>query len=294
MSAQNTGKKSGSIHYRERFIREFLLRLRRFYKTYGLGTTIRRSITLAFNRDPYKRVVAQHSGQGNEIIFSKIYELNLWSTTESRSGRGSTREYTKALRQQLPLILAEFAVKSFVDAPCGDFNWMRDVELPANLSYVGIDIVADMIARNQAAYGSERRKFVKADITRDSLPKADIIFCRDCLFHLSLEDIFAFLQNFVNSQSSYLMTSTHQNEDNFPNCDIKSGGFRVIDLFREPFCLTRSVLARVEDYMPPDPKREMCIWPREAIVDALTRRERNYLTRGSFDSHAPSPVSSPL
>jgi len=58
--------------------------------------------------------------EGNEAVFSQIYELNLWSTTESRSGRGSTLDYTKALRAALPHILTELAVKKFIDAACGD------------------------------------------------------------------------------------------------------------------------------------------------------------------------------
>jgi len=264
---------SPTLSYRQRPFREFALRVRRFYATYGLVTTIRRAIILTFNLDPYKRLVARHADENNEAVFSKIYELNLWQTTESRSGRGSTMAYTKSIRETLPEVMAALQVKSFVDAPCGDFNWMRLVELPVECTYAGIDIVGEMIARNQAAYGDERRSFIKADITREPLPKVDMIFCRDCLFHLSFEDIFKTLDNFVRSESRYLMTSTHQNADRFPNKDIKSGDFRVIDLFSEPFSFSREVTARVADYMPPDPPREMCVWPREAIVEALARRD---------------------
>jgi len=251
--------------------REFLLRVRRFYSRYGAYSTIRRAYVLLRKKDPYKQTVTLLSKQGNEVVFSKIYENNLWQVAETRSGLGSTIEYTANIRKALPEILTSLNVGTLVDAPCGDFNWMQAVEIPAGCKYLGIDVVGEIVARNQAGFGGPDRSFLKLDITRDRLPKADLIFCRDCLFHLSYKDIFGFLTNFVDSGSHYLMTSTHKNQDGFPNKDILSGDFRVIDLFSEPFLLPTDVLARVDDYLEPDPPREMVVWPREAIRGALSK-----------------------
>jgi len=112
------------------------------------------------------------------------------------------------------------------------------------------------------------------DITRDPLPRGDMVFCRDCLLHLSIADIFRFLHNFVESGSTYLMTTTHRNDGEFANRDIVSGYVRLIDLFAEPFCLSRDVVARIDDYIAPHPPREMVVWRREAIVAALARRSK--------------------
>jgi hypothetical protein len=77
--------------YRGNTFREIVPRVRRFYRKYGFLTTIRRSFTVLFQRDEYKRQVALHSGKGNEVVFSKIYEGNLWVDGESRIDALATR-----------------------------------------------------------------------------------------------------------------------------------------------------------------------------------------------------------
>jgi len=216
-------------------------------------------------------MVARASKKDNEAVFSEIYDRNLWSTAESHSGRGSTVEYTVSLREALPKILLELDVKVFIDAPCGDYNWMRLVPFATDCRYIGLDVVPKIVENNRSSFGGEKTEFHKLDITREALPHGDLLFCRDCLFHLSFGDIFKFLENFVRSETKYLMTSTHHNRDGFPNRDINSGDFRLLDLFAEPFCLGSSVIHRIDDFVPPDPAREMCVWPRLAIVEALMR-----------------------
>src|SRR5271163_1998520 len=60
----------------------------------------------------------------NFPAFSKIYADNLWEDAESRSGPGSTLASTTSLRRDLAMLLVKMDVKTFFDAPCGDFNWM--------------------------------------------------------------------------------------------------------------------------------------------------------------------------
>jgi hypothetical protein len=258
--------------YQGNAIRDIVTRVYRFYRKYGFLTTMRRSFTALFRLDEYKRQVSLLSGKGNEAVFSKIYESNLWVDDESRSGPGSTLRYTRTLREALPQLVSTLHIGIFIDAPCGDFNWMREVRLPAECAYVGVDIVPEMISRNQLKYGNQKLSFVKLDITSEPLPRGDIVFCRDCLLHLSFSDIFNFLDNFVRSEARYLMTTTHRNDGSFLNRDIRSGDVRLIDLFAEPFRLTREVVARVDDYIEPHPPREMVVWRREAIVAALAKR----------------------
>jgi hypothetical protein len=63
--------------------------------------------------------------------------------------------------------------------------------------------------------------------------------------------------------------TNHINVSGFKNEDIESGGFRLLDLFIEPFHLPRQVLHRVADYVFPFPQREMCVWSRDQIAGAL-------------------------
>jgi len=71
--------------------------------------------------------------------------------------------------------------------------------------------------------------------TRDPLPHADLILCRDGLVHLSFADIRAALRNFRRSGARWLLATTfiaHEHND-----DIRTGGWRMLNLERLPFHL---------------------------------------------------------
>ena len=200
-------------------------------------------------------------------VFQRIQDVNHWGNVESASGDGSTLGYTHNLRHELAKFLRAFRVVSMLDAPCGDFNWMRAVDLPEKFGYLGGDIVPSLIAANRARY--PERRFVEFDIARDPFPDADLWFCRDCLFHLSEAAALAALRGFAGSRVGFVMTTTHLNVANFQNCDIEPGGFRLIDLYAPPYRLPREVIYRIPDYVFPYPQRELCVWSRAQVTAAL-------------------------
>ena len=112
------------------------------------------------------------------------------------------------------------------------------------MTYVGIDIVQELVAENNERYKNDRCRFIVGDITQDPLPPGHLLICRDCLFHLSYKDIFLVLKNFVESGSDFLLTSTHLKPELAFNRDIVVGDFRIIDLLTEPFCFSENVLYR--------------------------------------------------
>ena len=73
--------------------------------------------------------------------FSYIYEKNHWQSRESRSGEGSEIAYTENLRNKLTEIIEYYGIQNVVDAPCGDYNWMKKLRKTSHFSYIGIDIV---------------------------------------------------------------------------------------------------------------------------------------------------------
>jgi len=179
-------------------------------------------------------------------VFQDIYEgkTNLWGQEESKSGGGSSMNATIALREQLPLIIEKFAITSMLDAPCGDYNWMKTVE--KNCSYIGGDIIPEMIENNQKLFGSEKFQFKVIDITKTPIPKVDLIFCRDCLQHLSYNSIKKAIENFKNSGSKYLLTSSYPKT--WRNWDILDGDFRCINLSKKPFCFPKPLLVIKEKH----------------------------------------------
>lgn len=164
--------------------------------------------------------------------FTAIYRNNLWNNEESYSGGGSTLKRTSPVRSQLPTLLKGRRIRSICDAGCGDFNWMKHVDL-AETIYIGVDIVRDMIEANRTVYGNERRRFIELDIVSEVVPKVDLILCRQCLYHLSLSDIHAALINFKSSMSEYLLV-TH-NPGASINIDTITGGWRWLNWTLPPF-----------------------------------------------------------
>ena len=146
-------------------------------------------------------------------------------------------------------VIERYSIRSLLDAPCGDFMWMKELELPIE-SYVGIDIVEKLIELNTAQFQSPGRQFLVGDLTCVSLPKSDLVLCRDCLVHFSYADVFRALSNMKKSGSRFLLTTTFRRLGE--NHDIETGGWRALNLLRAPFCLP-APLAYFQDWCP-DPK----------------------------------------
>jgi 2-polyprenyl-3-methyl-5-hydroxy-6-metoxy-1,4-benzoquinol methylase len=156
---------------------------------------------------------------------------------ESLSGLGSSIVNTKELRDALPGIFTRHKIHSIVDIPCGDWNWMRLVDLSGK-DYLGLDIVPDLIEANKAKYQKEGVRFEVRDAVKDALPKADLVICRDFLFHLPNAMAIQVLQNIKESGSRYLLTTSFPRLEN--NKDLVVGGsvgWRAINVCLPPFNL---------------------------------------------------------
>ena len=208
--------------------------------------------------------------------FTKIYEENLWGGVESLSGPGSHMDTTKNLRDHLPRLIEDFGICSMVDAPCGDFAWMKHVLPELDIDYIGCDIVDFVVDRNTANYGKDRVTFLQKDICADRLPDADLIMVRDCLFHLSYQDINRFLAQLARVDYKFLLTTTHFADPRLgiKNSDIVTGDFRRIDLFAPPFAFRREdQLSEVKDYLEGERPRKMFLIAKDDVPTALLQTE---------------------
>lgn len=169
-------------------------------------------------------------------VFSEIYKNNGWASAESISGPGSEIVNTRYLISELPFLLRHFNINSFLDLPCGDFNWMQHVDL-SGVKYIGADIVPEIVSRNQKLFASESRQFTSLNLLDSSvvLPRMDAVFCRDCLVHLPLQDIFTALHNICNSGALYLITTSYSFFRHPANYEIQIGQWRRINLEAAPF-----------------------------------------------------------
>jgi methyltransferase family protein len=177
-----------------------------------------------------------------EEVFTRVYTQNLWGNAESRSGPGSSSAATAAVAAQLPDIWTRYGIRSLVDAPCGDCYWMSKIATALD-RYVGVDIVPELIEANRAEHPA--LTFQCADLTRDVLPGADAILCRDCLQHLPTRLIQSALDRFKASGARWIFLTTNENVR--ANQDGVIGGSRPINLQLPPFNFPPPVEMIAED-----------------------------------------------
>lgn len=182
---------------------------------------------------------SQSGAVGSRLDFSAIHRDNGFVGTESLSGAGSTRFQTRVIRQKVPDLFRELGVKSLVDIPCGDFHWMRDVDL-TDIHYTGADVVEEMVRKNQQLFGGPLRVFECVNLITGPLPAADLVFCRDCLVHLPFEDALAAIETIRQSKCKWLLTTTFTRDT--PNAELDAAGWRALNLTLPPFNLPKPSL----------------------------------------------------
>ncbi len=178
-----------------------------------------------------------------KAVMQQIYDRNLWGGNSSSfySGLGShdpeiVLPYLKVVISFLNTFERPLTV---CDLGCGDFNVGKEL-VKYTKNYVGIDIVPELIARNQEKFKADNLEFRCLDIAKDDLPIADCAILRQVLQHLSNAEI----KNIVSKLScfKYVILTEHIPKGDFiPNSDILSGqGIRLkkksgVNILEPPF-----------------------------------------------------------
>ena len=135
--------------------------------------------------------------------FDVIYACNRWASGYSSSGRGSTLEHTKVIRTALVNLLPKFS--SFIDAPCGDFHWMKSVRslVPDfDSKYLGIDRVQTLIQQNTSLFPTLQFRVGDVEMMNDN---AELVLMRDLLQHLKTDTQIAILRTLKRNGSKLLL-----------------------------------------------------------------------------------------
>lgn len=176
---------------------------------------------------------AEFAGLDLAQRFERIHATNLWGADTSVSGVGSELEATAAIRERLPGLLKELGVRSMLDAPCGDHRWVANLAFELD-RYVGVDIVPSIIeALQQRHQGDAKRSFLLADLTRDPLPRCDLILSRDCLVHFSFATLRCALRNLQASGAVWLLATTFpelERNDDVEDADWRPLNFEIAPL----------------------------------------------------------------
>ena len=201
-----------------------------------------------------------------EKKFNFIYKNKYWQNIEngSLSGAGSNLDNsTHNLSIELPGFINKHKIKSLLDIPCGDWEWMSKLNL-TNIKYVGCDIVEDMVIENNKKYSNDEISFLKKNLSYDDLPEADIILVRDLLVHLKYSDIILCLNNIKKYNYKYIAIT------NFPklikNINNKFGDrWKPINFNLKPYLLPEPdfVLPDNSQIGEYDSQKTIAIWKNE-------------------------------
>ena len=130
-----------------------------------------------------------------------------WRSTETPCGAGSELRNTTNVRSSLLEIVKKYKVKTVVDAGAGDLNWMKHMEW--DVQYQGYDLYP------------RHESVIQFDLTKETLPKSDLILCRHVLNHLSPDYAQKCIDNFSKSESKYLAVT---------NCDRQRKMWQITGL----------------------------------------------------------------
>lgn len=100
--------------------------------------------------------------------FTIIYKSKYWSdpcSERSVSGYGSVSLATENIIKELSIFIDTNNINSILDIPCGDFSWMKEIEMD-QINYLGADIIEDLVENNKIKYSSNNIKFCELDIIK--------------------------------------------------------------------------------------------------------------------------------
>ncbi len=168
--------------------------------------------------------------------FDTIYKGGVWGETGGvgSSGFGSSLRATLLYRAFLQQFLKDAAIRSVVDAGCGDWEFSQAIDW-SGVDYKGYDIVPAVIARNQQRYGKPKVRFFVGDILRDELPAADLLIVKNVLQHLTNADVAEFLKRLPRYKHALLINGVSERTLSAKNDDIAVGKYRELDPTRPPF-----------------------------------------------------------
>jgi hypothetical protein len=173
-----------------------------------------------------------------EQVFSQIYRNGVWGKDhlgQGTSGPGSNPKENMPFIEFLRDFLMDREIHSVVDIGCGDWALAREIHW-ADREYLGVDVVPELIAKNQTLYASDKIHFQHLDAGKEELPGADLLICKDVLQHLPLLKIFHILSQ-VKKFKYALFVNGFSADDPLANSDIQTGSYRPLDLAKAPFHL---------------------------------------------------------
>lgn len=138
------------------------------------------------NRYTLARIRRAYGALSVQEAFRRTYLTGGWGQ-DFNSGRGSNPatqgQYIEFVRD----FIRRNRIETVADLGCGNFRIGQ--QIATGVKYVGVDIVPEIVERNQRLYASESVTFTCRNLLEDELPLADLCLVRQVLQHLSNDEI---------------------------------------------------------------------------------------------------------
>jgi hypothetical protein len=162
-------------------------------------------------------------------------------------------------------IIKKYNINTINDCACGVFaHWACCLDL-VNVKYVGYDINILPIERNRKEF--PQHEFYELDIVNEDVPYADLVICRDILFHLPNDFVKSIINNIRKNTTKYFLATNHrwlQTNKELSQKELENEvGFRFINLSIEPYNLNIPIEEHNEEvwrYYEGGNNRQISLW----------------------------------
>lgn len=205
------------------------------------------AVYIAYNTqcDDYHQTVHPYS-ETDKKVFTKMYKKKFWT-------KWTNSEVSKDEQGQHPFVdylqdfITQHNISTIVDMGCGYGELLKDLRLPENTKYTGLDIVDSVIAYNKIHYERPNISYGTVDDVKDlSKFKGDLLILKDVIQYWSIDKIM-YAKDHILPNFKYAIIV---NDIYFPNLgpvnsEIITGHSRPLNLEISPFYMK---LKTVKDY----------------------------------------------
>lgn len=171
-------------------------------------------------------------------VFTSIYEKNIWGSKETRSGKGAEIKATTKVIKALPVVLKKYDITGLVDIGCGECNWMSRV-FPEIGTYLGIDVVDEIIAKNTKKYATGNIKFDSQEFpywmaNLYSTQYQAVLFA-DMLVHLPTHVVQHYIDAIKQTKIRYIFATTFPEIKENTDVELNEIAWRPLNMAIEPY-----------------------------------------------------------
>ncbi len=206
------------------------------------------AVYIAYNTrcNDYKEAI-QVSPVVSEItdkqIFTEIYNKQQWNKLagpEVNKDEQGHHPFTDFLQD----FIITHNISDIFDMGCGYGELLKDLHLPANSSYLGLDIVDSVIAYNKLHYERPNVSYDTVDDVKDLAKyKGDLLILKDVIQHWSIEKIMYARDHILpNFKYAIIVNNIFFPNLGAVNSEINTGSSRPLNLEISPFYMKLKVI----------------------------------------------------